>query len=105
VSSYVDYYAYIKSEAWQRKRRKFYSSSLYKTYTKEGKWVCYCCGANESLDLHHRTYKRLGKENISTDLIPVCRGCHEKIHELEKSGMQLWSATKRVRRNKNRKKK
>ena len=92
------YRDYIKSQAWQRKRREYYSSNLYKTLKGEGKWNCYCCGCNNRpLDLHHRTYKRLGNENISVDLIPVCRKCHSEIHEREKSGTQLWTATKKIR--------
>ena len=94
----MKYYEYIRSEAWQRKRKEFYSSKMYKQLRGSGKWSCYCCARSDiSLDLHHRTYKRLGNENIAIDLIPVCRECHTKIHEYEKSGVQLWSATKKVR--------
>ena len=77
------YYDYIKSEAWQRKRTKFFSSKMWKTYPKglkAGKFVCYCCGSDDRLDLHHRTYKRLGRERINVDLICVCRNCHNGAH-------------------------
>lgn len=93
------YHDYIKSDAWKRKRQEYYSSNLYKNLKGSGKWNCYCCESHDKpLDLHHKTYKRLGNENIAVDLIPVCRDCHQEIHILEKSGLQLWDATKRVRR-------
>lgn len=102
----INYYQYIKSEEWQQVRRKFYSSKMYKCLCETGKWSCYCCGVSDKpLDLHHRTYKRLGKENISIDLVPVCRDCHNKIHILEKGGMGLWGATKTVRKKCRRNKK
>jgi len=99
------YYDYIKSEKWQQKRKDFYSSKMFKHLKGSGKWNCYCCECNNKpLDLHHRTYKRLGNENIAVDLIPVCRECHNEIHTLQKSGIQLWKATKQIRKRKLRKK-
>ena len=96
-----EYYQYIKSEAWQQKRKQFYTSNLYKTWRKKGKWVCYGCGADDKkLDLHHRTYKRLGNEHIAIDLVPVCRECHQKIHTLvNESNFGLWGATKAIGKN------
>ena len=93
-----EYYQYMQSEAWQQKRKAFYSSNLYKRWRKEGKWVCYGCGADDKkLDLHHRTYKRLGNEHIAIDLVPVCRECHQKIHTLvNESNLGLWAATKAI---------
>lgn len=41
------------------------------------------------LDVHHRTYERLGKERLS-DVAAVCRFCHDLIHAAERtSGLQL----------------
>lgn len=102
-----DYYNYIKSPQWQAKRKQYYSSKLYKTLKQNNKgWVCYCCGATDKqLDLHHRTYKRLGNENIAVDLVPVCRDCHHSIHELHKnSPVSLWTATKKIRARHNKRK-
>ena len=97
---YEFYNKYIQSEAWRRKRRKFFTTKMYNTYPagkKAGKFVCYCCGSDERLDLHHRTYKRLGEERIQQDFIPVCKKCHSDIHKLHKKGRPLWGATKMVR--------
>ena len=98
----IDYNEYIRSSKWRRKRKQFFESNMWKTYPeglKAGKFVCYCCGSEDRLDLHHRTYKRFGNENIATDLICVCRLCHDRIHKLQKSGVQLWKATTRTRQN------
>jgi phage terminase large subunit GpA-like protein len=102
----IDYNEYIKSNAWRRKRKQFFESKMWKTYphgVKAGKFVCYCCGSDERLDLHHRSYKRFGNERISTDLIPVCRKCHDEIHKTQKSGIQLWKATTKTARRKRKK--
>jgi hypothetical protein len=95
-----DYYEYIKSEKWQETRKRYYNSKLYKTFKSKKKgWNCYCCSASDvPLDLHHRSYKRLGEENIAIDLVTVCRECHEKIHHLMKeSNVSLWKATKKIK--------
>jgi hypothetical protein len=94
------YYDYIRSDLWKEKKKQYYSSKLYKTLRQNNKgWVCYCCGVdNRPLDLHHRTYKRLGEENIAVDLVPVCRECHDKIHHYHKNNaVSLWTATKKIR--------
>jgi len=104
--SKINYYEYIRSEQWQRVRRKFYSSKMYKHFLGESKWNCYCCGRGDvSLDLHHRTYKRLGKEKISNDLVPVCRSCHKEIHDLiDHKDVNVWGATKMIKRKKQKEK-
>lgn len=103
--NYKEYREYLKSSDWRRKKEKFYSSKLFKKLRSNGKWKCFCCEeGDKALDMHHRTYKRLGKEKISVDLVPVCRQCHEEIHKFEKNGIQLWEATNHVRRIHRRKK-
>lgn len=68
------YSAYIQSEAWQQVRARFFKSKLWKG-------CCFGCGRNVPVDLHHRTYRRLGCERLS-DLIPLCRECHKLTHEI-----------------------
>lgn len=44
---------------------------------------CWNCGLyGESLDCHHKTYDRHGMEHIfwESDLIPLCRDCHQAEH-------------------------
>lgn len=105
IMNYKEYREYLKSLEWRKKKEQFYGSKLFKKLKKDKKWICFCCEEeNKPLDMHHRTYKRLGAENISVDLVPVCRQCHEDIHKAEKDGIQLWEATNHVRRNYRRKK-
>jgi hypothetical protein len=69
----VDYRTYIQSSEWRAKA----------TAAKErAGWRCQVCNkSNEqvSLDAHHRTYERLGKE-LPEDITVLCRDCHGKFH-------------------------
>ena len=85
------YAEYIASAAWQDTRRRFWASKLPKD--------CWCCSRTDGpKDLHHRTYKNLGRENLR-DLVPLCRDCHDRIHELHRRNprLSLWGATGAVR--------
>ena len=66
-----NYQAYINSEHWQTKRK-----------TVEQK--CFVCGDTIRLDIHHKSYKRLGNEK-KKDLIALCRTCHTAVHEFIKT--------------------
>jgi 5-methylcytosine-specific restriction endonuclease McrA len=67
----VDYNEYMKSPAWDKKRR---------ARLKKDNYTCQDCDAKDKpLDVHHITYERLGRERMS-DLISVCRNCHEERH-------------------------
>lgn len=68
-----EYYRYMRSTAWMAKRRAYFASP--RTPKR-----CQGCGARERLDLHHRTYVRFTHELLS-DLVPVCRQCHQRIHQ------------------------
>lgn len=87
------YYDYIKSEAWQAVRERYFKSNMPKD--------CYVCEAKAGTfraELHHATYKRLGFERLH-DLRVVCRACHQAIHDQEKrTGQSIWYATKGARR-------
>lgn len=86
-----EYLEYLKSESWQQKRRNLARSADAK---------CYCCGAiprpGNPLDLHHLTYERLGHE-LPTDLVAICRSCHDIVHDLVKSSGSIQAATERVK--------
>lgn len=83
-----DYYAYIRSEAWQEKRRLFYRKSK-----RVGRCAA-CLATDKPLDLHHKTYKRLGIERLG-DLELLCRDCHKLVHERHKQAPEkgIWRAT------------
>ena len=65
----INYLRYIKSKKWFRKRLEVYQVQ------KE----CFGCGIKNNLDVHHLTYKNLGKEKLE-DLITLCRKCHSEVH-------------------------
>ena len=66
----IDWGEYLKTEAWQEQRAKI--------FRRDG-FQCVCCGAAKNLEAHHITYKNLGAEEKS-DLVTLCRDCHEKLH-------------------------
>lgn len=66
----MPYHQYLRTPEWRRTR----ASALIR--------AGYCCSLDVThigeLDVHHRTYERLGQE-LATDLIVLCRECH-RIH-------------------------
>ena len=86
------YQSYLRSPHWKDLRRRFFKSKLFR-----GR--CDVCGNPDvRLSVHHKTYKRLGREWLM-DLMAVCDGCHGKVHEAHSvGGMTLWTASKRTRR-------
>ena len=67
------YKGYINSVPWYEKR----SLVLMKHGNK-----CFKCGSKRCIQIHHVTYQRLGKEDLS-DLLPLCKNCHKKIHGIK----------------------
>ena len=68
------YQRYMLSEEWNQKRKQ-------RIWIDESR--CVMCGKSSdevALQVHHLTYKRLGCENIMTDLATVCPECHRKLH-------------------------
>ena len=63
------YRAYLRSRTWKVRA------------ARAKRWgYCQRCGAESpTLDAHHVTYERLGAERPS-DLIALCRSCHQQIH-------------------------
>ncbi len=65
---------------------------------KHKKLLCEFCRCSKNvLHLHHRTYKRLGKEYLG-DVVLLCEYCHLKVHKIHKEGKNLWEATKALRK-------
>lgn len=69
------YEEYLKSDEWEQKKEQ---------RMKVDNYSCVMCGRNRehcrTLQVHHISYKRLGHENIFTDLCTVCGSCHKKLH-------------------------
>lgn len=73
---FSSYWEYLQSAHWQ---------DISRAYKASGLPTRCICGAPE-VELHHRTYERLGREEL-TDLIPLCRLCHAAIHVFERRGV------------------
>jgi len=63
-----DYQAYLRTQAWQSKRKAALKRAGYK---------CQKCSDKYRLDVHHKTYERLGFERPD-DLLVLCHKCHEE---------------------------
>lgn len=68
----MPYSLYLQSPEWQATR----GAAL-----KRARYACQLCKRTDTiLDVHHNTYERRGQE-LASDLLVVCRGCHEKHHD------------------------
>ena len=63
------YKDYLRSDHWREVRDRYRASDLSQACR---------CGA-EKVALHHKTYVRLGQEEL-TDLEPLCSRCHRAEH-------------------------
>jgi len=64
------YRAHLAGAEWQAIRGVILQRANYR---------CEACGKPWGLQVHHRTYARLGNESLD-DLICLCRECHRKLH-------------------------
>ena len=90
----ITYQQYLQSDHWQDVRKRYWKSKLH-----DGS--CWACGEkNKPLQLHHKTYKRIGKERLN-DLILLCGMCHKDVHTLEKSGWRgiLYGAARHIKKS------
>lgn len=87
VNRRADYAVWMASTGWQARRRQW----LHDWVAAHGSEpACAVCGGPWSLrrgDLHHRSYDRLGHETNS-DLIPLDRACHTRLHQILDSNPQ-----------------
>lgn len=88
------YKEYLHTKHW-----KLLKSKIYKKY----KYNCAYCKTNHDIDLHHKTYERVGNENIG-DLVYLCRLCHKAVHDGlisdNKLKLQLKAKNKRSKKKK-----
>lgn len=75
----LSYAEYLETDHWKDVRRRFWASKMH-----DGS--CYACARRDRrLEVHHRSYKRIGHENLH-DLCLMCRECHQRAHEMERAG-------------------
>lgn len=72
----------MQSREWAIFKARYWSSKLSKD--------CYICKKKNlgKLELHHKTYDRFGEERL-TDVVPVHRSCHKKIHNYHRKHRNL----------------
>lgn len=73
------YRQYLRTPDWQARRYKWLLASG---------GMCQRCGIGgevSGLDVHHLTYDRLGEE-LESDVVVVCRPCHEKADQERLAG-------------------
>jgi 5-methylcytosine-specific restriction endonuclease McrA len=66
----LPYAEYLLTAHWQRVRTLALEQAGY---------LCDLCARDDRLEVHHRTYERLGMERQS-DLIVLCFECHRDFH-------------------------
>lgn len=71
IKTHDEYKEYLETEWWRERRKKtldYYGGR------------CAVCNSAGLVDVHHRTYERLGQE-LDSDLIVLCRECHSRFHK------------------------
>jgi len=43
-------------------------------------WHCRHCNNSSGLDPHHVVFKSAGGEDVSSNLLTLCRKCHDDVH-------------------------
>jgi hypothetical protein len=72
-SASSDYKEYLQTPYWKRRRED--------KLRAVGRRCQLCNRGSVTLDVHHRTYERLGNE-LDEDLTVLCRDCHSIYHRL-----------------------
>ena len=81
------YAAYLDTPHWRTLRRLALEAADNR---------CLLCDASETLEVHHRTYERLGAERLR-DLVVLCEACHGRHHGVLLVAMSDETIRQRVR--------
>jgi hypothetical protein len=68
------YEEYLTTPEWQERKRLVMERAC---------GLCEGCRRNAATDVHHLTYAHAGDEFLF-ELVAVCRGCHERLHDRQK---------------------
>lgn len=68
----AEYHAYLQSPEWKWRAEEAKLAANNQ---------CALCTSSTNLNVHHRTYDRVGYERLS-DLIVLCRVCHRRHHRV-----------------------
>lgn len=67
------YPAYLQTPEWKARRARAIERAGGRCETR-------LCGSPEHLEVHHKTYERLGCE-ADADLVVLCISCHSRLHD------------------------
>jgi 5-methylcytosine-specific restriction endonuclease McrA len=62
-----------------RKDPKVYAELRREILERDG-WRCQKCGCSQNLDVHHRRWRSALGGDAETNLITLCRECHQILH-------------------------
>jgi len=83
----LTYKEYLTTEHWKRLRER---------YNHKGK-ACGICRCQGLMNLHHKNYKRLGREQKG-DVVLLCSECHTFVHYcIEKKKSEITKTTKMLK--------
>jgi 5-methylcytosine-specific restriction endonuclease McrA len=83
--TYDEYLAYLRSPWWTARK------AAVRKYRGDHCERCHC---RYRLELHHRTYKRLGRE-LPEDVELLCWACHRREHGYQRA--ERWADLERMR--------
>jgi 5-methylcytosine-specific restriction endonuclease McrA len=66
-----EYLRCMASPQWEARRSAYFAKHRKR---------CAACGSKDDVQLHHRTYERMGRE-LDADLCPLCQRCHASVHD------------------------
>ena len=67
-----EYEEYMRSDEWAAKRKRALERACHQ---------CTGCGAQERLQVHHKSYLRFGGGELDRDLTVLCESCHRDTHD------------------------
>lgn len=82
------YKQYLKSQIWRNRKEEFFSNPDNN--------YCQACWTFKRLQIHHKTYERVGNED-NNDLVTLCSRCHRDCHKY--MSMQLTDEFVKKRQN------
>jgi len=68
----IAYQYFLQSPGWLGLRLKCFERDGHR---------CQGCGTNERLQAHHRFYRQRWEDTELDDLVTLCKGCHEALHQ------------------------
>lgn len=64
----------IRTLSWSETREK-----VFEIYGRK----CFLCGSTEEINVHHKIPRNQGGTNDITNLLPLCRNCHQDYHHFK----------------------